>query len=130
MKRILIGAIFAMFAAFLFVFIVFFIGGSSVASRGDIAFFGSIVAVFVAFCSLLFWGVPIHLVLLKTNITSPYAYLFFGFLPSPIFIFLFKPFGADTFDTLLLQSFICGVTGAIVALTFWSFAVNNKMYNE
>ena len=72
-----------------------------------------IVAVYIL------WGIPIHVVLRKYRKSSIVWYVIAGFLPGPIFIAFFKPFGNDALQYLFYQSLLCGVIGVIGAALFW-----------
>ena len=76
--------------------------------------------------ALIFYGIPIHLLLVKLNKTKLVFYMIYGFIPGPFFVFIFKPFGFDEYKYLALQSFFCGTIGIIGASVFWCFALNKK----
>ena len=79
----------------------------------------AIVSPIVIATAFLVWGLPAYLVLNKLNKSSPSWYALAGFVPGPIFIAHFKPFGNDALQYLLYQSVFCGVIGALGAVIFW-----------
>lgn len=80
----------------------------------------------VATIVLIFYGVPVHLLLVKLNNTKLALYMIYGFIPGPFFVFIFKPFGFDEHKYLVLQSLFCGAVGVIGASVFWFFSLNKK----
>jgi len=72
------------------------------------------------------WALPIHLILNTKNKNNMAWYVLIGFLPGPIFITAFKPFGNDALQYLISQSLYCGVIGIIGAVYFWYFMVQKN----
>jgi hypothetical protein len=109
-------SVFAMWAVAVAVFWVSGIGNElQVATTLGAA----IVSPVIIIAAFLLWGLPVHLLLIKYRKSSFGWYVLAGFLPGPIFIGFFKPFGNDPFQYLLNQSLFCGVIGIIGAALFW-----------
>ena len=80
-------------------------------------------AVVYSFFIVIFWGIPIHLILTYFGIKSISSYLVSGFFGGPLFLILFRPFGVDPIDTLMRQIAIMGGLGLLASFVFWYFAV-------
>ena len=74
----------------------------------------------------IIWALPIHLILNSKNQKNMAWYALAGFLPGPIFISAFKPFGNDSLQYLISQSLYCGFIGIIGAIYFWYFMVQKN----
>jgi len=122
-KRITVGSVLTILSISLLsmAFFWFFTEG------GDLTLFfanaAGVASSIVALAFVLFWGLPIHLVLAKYQKTAFWWYTIAGFLPGPLFIFALKPFGSDAPKNLIIQSSYCGVVGAIGAVLFWFYVV-------
>ncbi len=93
----------------------------------------AMVAPVISGTSLLFWGLPIYLVLTKFKKTKVWWYMLAGFIPAPVFVFMFKPLGDDPLRDLISQSVYFGVIGAAGAIIFWFYVVkmlHNKSLNQ
>jgi len=75
--------------------------------------------------ALLLAGLPVALVLEHYDLDKTYHYAVAALVPGPLFVFLLKPFGNDTFPTLLLQTAFCSLVGGIAALAYWYVAVRD-----
>ena len=87
----------------------------------------SALAAAVAFVVLLFWAIPLHLILKRLNYSNPIWYILLALIPSFMFIYAFKPFGIDSNIDLLQQALFCSFVGSLSAIIFWYFAVYKEI---
>lgn len=83
----------------------------------------AVTAPMVSGIILLVWGLPIYFVLEKMKKHKIGWYALAGFIPAPVFVFLFKPMGNDRINDLINQSLFLGVMGTAGATVFWFFVV-------
>ena len=83
----------------------------------------AILTVPIAGAVLLVWGLPVHFALSAAGQQSVWWYASAGFVPAPLAVFAFKPFGADPLPTLISQSLYFGMFGVTGALVFWWLVV-------
>ena len=81
------------------------------------------VAALVAAITVIFWAIPVHLILKFFNRSNLAWYILTAIVPSFFFVYALKPFGHDSNTTLLSQALFCSLVGVIGATTFWYIAV-------
>lgn len=78
-----------------------------------------VAALGVSTISVLFIGLPVHLVLVRLNKKRSIYYMLIGFLVPVLVTLIAHPFGEDGMLWIIWQSFLTGAIGALVALVFW-----------
>jgi len=124
MKRTILASLLSLLAVFLVNTIVFYIDGTYLGSWSieSVLAFSSVFALFTLIVMLL-WGLPIHLLLQKKNKTHIFYYIVAGGIPGLIVVGVFKPFGQDALQHLVVQSLYLVAIGIVAAMVFWSIAV-------
>jgi len=114
----------------LIVFVVTFVAATVDAIHTDysvfIALLTSGVASLVALVVVIFWAIPVHLILNRINKSGLVWYILAALIPSFAFIYALKPFGQDTNFDLLIQALFCSFAGTLGAIVFWYIAVYKK----
>lgn len=124
MKHLLIASLITVLIVFTVTFVVTAINAIGT-DFSDIRFSLVIsgVAALVASIVVLFWAIPIHLLLSRINQKFLGWYISSAVIPSFAFIYILKPFGRDTDIQLFQQALFCSFAGSLGALGFWYFAV-------
>lgn len=124
MKRLLIASLLTILIVFAVTLVVTAIDSiGSDFSDIRITLFMAAFAAFIASIVVLFWAIPIHLLLNRFKHTQVGWYLLSAVIPSFAFIYIIKPFGQDLHIHLFQQALFCSFAGALGALGFWYIAV-------
>lgn len=124
MKHILIASLTTVLIVFTITFLV--TAMDSIGTENPnllIPLFISGVAALVSLIVVLFWAIPVHLLLGRIKQNYLGWYIVAAVLPSFAFIFILKPFGQDPGMVLMQQALFCSFAGSIGAVGFWYFAV-------
>lgn len=123
MKHLSVASVLVVVIAFVVTFVVTAIDsiGSDYDIRISLVIAG--VAALVAAIVVIFWVIPVHLILKFFNRSNLAWYILAAIVPGFAFVYALKPFGNDSNTTLLAQTLFCSFVGAIGATTFWYIAV-------
>ncbi len=122
-KRLLFASFSVVLVVFLSTLLVMVIDSDHQASTWIISLFTAGVAAAIAALLVVFWAIPLHLVLVKFSYLNFIWYFLGAVIPSFAFIYGLKPFGDDSAKDLLLQASVCTIIGSMGAFVFWYIAV-------
>ena len=81
------------------------------------------VAAGVALVVVLFWAIPLHLILKRFNLTNLTWYLLLALIPSFVFTYEVNPFSKLSNIGLFKQALFCSLVGSLGATFFWYIAI-------
>ncbi|MGQ3171931.1 MAG: hypothetical protein ACT6R9_14820 [Methylophilus sp.] len=121
----LCGLFWSLVAIFFFAFISIVLEGfpSTSIIRIERAFAFGLLAVIFGTPVLLLFGIPLHIVLSSLRMTSLWYYVGGGLLGGVLTVLIFRPFGNDPIQSLVVQSLHMGGFGILASLVFWVFSV-------
>jgi len=124
--KLLKGLFFSAFATYIVSLVIF-----TLVNIGDdfiipIILGTAIYAPIVIIGGLIIWGIPCHLLLQKFKSNDPFFYALAGFVPIPMCLAIFSPFGEKQLPEFLGLCAIFGFIGAVSASMLWYSVVYKK----
>lgn len=125
-------AFYTLFGLFWSLVTIFFAAFISIALEGfpstsviriERGFSFGVLAVIFGTPVLLLFGIPLHIILFSLRRTSVWYYVGCGLLGGVLTVLIFRPFGNDPIQSLVVQSMYMGGFGILAGLVFWFFAV-------